>query len=50
MEVKLIGVDIAKRVFQVCGVDENGDVVLSKRLHREGFLAHFATTEGDSLE
>lgn len=43
MEVKLIGLDIAKRVFQVCGVDERGDIVLSKRLRREALLPYFST-------
>jgi transposase len=42
MEVKLIGLDIAKSVFQVCGVDEAGDVVLTKRLRRDGLLRIFA--------
>ncbi len=43
MEVKLIGLDIAKHVFQVCGVDERGELVLSKRLRREALLPYFAT-------
>ena len=38
MELELIGVGIAKRVFQVCGVDASGAEVLRKRLSREGFL------------
>lgn len=38
MEYKLIGVDIAKRVFQVCCVDASGEEVLTKRLSRERFL------------
>lgn len=42
MEVKLIGLDIAKRVFQVCCVNAAGEVVENKRLRREGVLAYFA--------
>lgn len=42
MEVKLIGLDIAKRVFQVHGVDEAGEVMLVKRLRREAVIPFFA--------
>jgi transposase len=42
MEVKLIGLDIAKSVFQVCGVDETSEVGLTKRLRRDGLLRFFA--------
>ena len=33
-EVTTIGVDIAKRVFQVHGVDEAGEVVIRRQLRR----------------
>ena len=42
MEVKLIGLDIAKRVFQVQGVDEAGQALLVKRLRRDGVLPFFS--------
>jgi transposase len=42
MEVKLIGVDIAKRVFELCGVDGTGKTVLKKRLGRAALLPFFA--------
>ena len=42
MEVKLIGLDIAKRVFQVQGVDETGQAVLVKRLRRDSVLPFFS--------
>ena len=32
MKVKTIGIDVAKNVFQVRGVDEDGKVVLRKQL------------------
>ncbi len=42
MEVKLIGLDIAKRVFQVQGVDEAGEALLAKRLRRDAVLPFFS--------
>lgn len=38
MEIVTIGIDIAKTVFQVHGVDAAGDIVLRKRLSRGQFL------------
>jgi len=35
MSVKVIGLDIAKHVFQVHGADASGKAVLKKRLRRE---------------
>lgn len=43
MELELIGIDISKRVFQVCGVDACGEAVLTKRLSRERFLPFLAS-------
>lgn len=42
MEIKTLGIDIAKRVFQLHGVDERGKVVLKKRLSREKLLSFIA--------
>lgn len=42
MEVKLIGLDIAKRVFQVQGVDEAGASLLVKRLRRDAVRPFFS--------
>jgi transposase len=42
MQVTTIGLDIAKNVFQVHGVDHHGTVVLRKRLSRGKVLAFFA--------
>lgn len=42
MTVKRIGVDLAKNVFQVHGVDGRERVVFRKRLRRSQFLAFFA--------
>jgi transposase len=41
-EVSTIGVDIAKSVFQVHGVDTDGTVVICKRLYRTKILKFFA--------
>src|SRR5215831_10923026 len=38
-----IGLDIAKNVFQVHGVDDNGTVVIRKRLRRPDILGFFAS-------
>jgi transposase len=42
MQVTTIGLDIAKRVFQVHGVDVAGAVVVRKKLRRSDLLAFFA--------
>ncbi len=38
MKIKLIGVDLAKNVFQLHGVDHTEQVVLRRRLKREDCL------------
>ena len=40
--VTTIGLDLAKNVFQVHGVDEAGEVVLRRRLRRGALLDFFA--------
>jgi transposase len=39
--VTTIGLDIAKSVFQVHGVDENGETVIRRQLRRSRMLAFF---------
>jgi len=41
-EASTIGIDIAKSVFQIHGVDANGTVVIRKRVSRARFLEFFA--------
>ena len=41
MSVTTIGLDLAKSVFQVHGVDAGGHAVLKRRLRRQGLLAFF---------
>lgn len=46
MEIRTLGIDLAKRVFQLHGVDAKGNVVLKKRLGREDtikFYCNFAS-------
>jgi transposase len=38
----VLGMDLAKRVFHVVGMDETGHVVLKKRLTREALLPFIA--------
>lgn len=42
MNITLIGLDIAKEVFQLCGVDEKGKVLIKKRLRRHQLLSYVA--------
>ncbi len=44
MEVTTIGIDIAKRIFQIHGVDKNGKTVLKKKLTRDQVLTFMANT------
>ena len=40
-EVSTVGVDLAKNVFQIHGVDCDGKVVMRRQLRRSQFLAFF---------
>jgi transposase len=40
MNITTIGLDIAKNIFQVHGVDRNGKAVLHKQLKRNQVLAY----------
>jgi transposase len=42
MTIRVIGLDLAKNVFQVHGVDEAGRVTLKRKLHRAEVLRLFA--------
>ena len=42
MEITTVGLDLAKNIFQVHGVDGQGKRVLSKRLKRKSLLPFFA--------
>ena len=42
MHIKTIGLDLAKSVFQAHGVDEAGNAVLIKKLHRKQMIPFFS--------
>ena len=44
MNVTTIGIDLAKNIFQLHGVDERGKTALKKRLNREEVLPFLAST------
>jgi transposase len=43
MEITTIGLDLAKHVFQVHGVDEAGHAVVKRRLRRAQVITYFAS-------
>src|SRR5690242_10620358 len=43
MSVIRIGLDVAKNVFQVHGVDQDGNVIIRKRLRRQNLLMFFGS-------
>ena len=43
MTVKTVGLDLAKDVFQVHGISENGRVIFNKPIKRAKLLAFFKT-------
>jgi transposase len=45
MKITTIGIDLAKTVFQVHGVDKHGKVGLRKQLKRKDVLSFFANLE-----
>jgi transposase len=42
-EVSVIGIDLAKQVFQLCALSPSGAVVWHKRLRRQGFMRFLET-------
>jgi transposase len=45
MKITTVGIDLAKNVLQVHGVDERGKAALRKQLKRRDVVAFFATLE-----
>src|SRR3712207_7402141 len=41
-QISTVGIDLAKRVFQIHGVDQDGNIVLRKQLRRAQVLGFFA--------
>lgn len=42
-KISMIAIDLAKRVFQIHGIDEDGNVCLKRRLRRSQLIEFFAT-------
>ena len=45
-DINVIGIDIAKRVFHVIGMDTRGTIILRKRLYRGEVRSLMAPREG----
>lgn len=45
MNIRTIGIDIAKEVFQIHGVDSQGKVLVKKQIRRHGMLKFFANLQ-----
>ena len=45
MKITTIGIDLAKNVFQVHGVDERGNAVLRRQLKRKDVPSFFANLD-----
>lgn len=45
MKIETVGLDLAKTLFQVHGVDSQGHIVVRKPLRRAGVLPFFAKLE-----
>jgi transposase len=45
MQLTTIGLDLAKQVFQIHGVDATGSIVVRRRLRRSEVLRFFSATE-----
>ena len=46
MDVTTVGLDVAKQVFQVHGVDAHGQVVVRKQLRRKEVVAYWSRPSG----
>lgn len=44
MDISTIGIDLAKRIMQIHGVDRNGKTVLKKKVQRDDLLTFMANT------
>ena len=49
MQISTIGIDLAKNVFQLHGVDAAGKVVVTRQLRRKQVLEFFASLDMPNL-
>jgi transposase len=45
MKITRIGIDLAKQVFQIHGVDRDGKVAVRRQLRRQQMRAYFSTLD-----
>ena len=45
MNITTLGIDLAKNVFQICGMNAHGKVILTKRLSRKKLLPYLANIQ-----
>jgi transposase len=45
MKLTTVGIDLAKNVFQVHGIDEHGKVLVKKQLRRDQVATFFVTLQ-----
>ena len=42
MSIRTVGIDLGKTVFHLIGMDDNGNIVLRKRMSRAQLIVHMA--------
>jgi transposase len=47
--IKILGVDIAKEVFQLCGINQNGKIIYKKRVKRAQFVETVSNLQTDCV-
>ena len=45
MTVTTVGIDLAKNIFQIHGVDQHGKTILKKKIKRDQLFTFFANKE-----
>jgi len=49
MNFKVISIDLAKNVFQLCGMDSHQKIIFNKKVKRENVLNNFSNIEADMV-
>ncbi|MGC2160443.1 MAG: hypothetical protein WA634_00915 [Silvibacterium sp.] len=49
MEIRVIGIDLAKSVFHLVGMDQHGKIVVRRRLSRSQMMVYTAKIRAGSL-
>lgn len=49
MKFKVISIDLAKNVFQLCGMDSHQKIIFNKKVKRESVLKNFSNIEADMV-